>query len=84
MTDHHRHPSACRGRRKVVLSPLTLVNVSPVRRFLQIDDKLYILPLSPWEKCILARGCFCKTQAASRIPLTMSKSLCKTKQKLLA
>ena len=47
-----------------------LVDVSLVTRFLQISDKQYILPLSP--------------QATSRIPLIISMSVCKTKQKLLA
>lgn len=62
---------------------LTLVDVSPVKSFLQIFDKQYILSLSPWERHFMVRGCFEKTQAASRIPPMISRSICKTKEKLL-
>ena len=53
-----------------MLSLLTIVDIRLVTRFWQIFDKQYILLLSP--------------QAASRIPLIISMSVCKTKQKLLA
>lgn len=78
----HLGPSRC--LRKTVLSLLTIVDVSPVRRLVQIYDKQYILSSSPQEWHFLVRGYFCKTQAKSRIPLMMNMSVCKTKEKLLA
>nr|KAF6474774.1 hypothetical protein HJG63_010931 [Rousettus aegyptiacus] len=48
MIDDHRHLGANRGLRKIVLSLFTLVDMSPVTRFLQIFDKQYI-PYSSGE-----------------------------------
>ena len=85
MINDHRHLGTSKGLRKFVLSLLTLINVGLVTRFLQIFDKQYLLPLSPWERhLLLGRVCFCKIQALHRILLMISISVCKAKQKLLA
>lgn len=76
------HLGASRDLGKSVLSLLTLIDKSQVWRFLQIFGEKCILPLTPWDRHFVARSCFCKTQAASRIPLLMS--ICKTKKELLA
>lgn len=47
LIEDHRQLGAGRGPRKSVLILLTLVDVSPVVRFLQIFDKQYVLPVSP-------------------------------------
>lgn len=76
-------PAGVRGRSQnyFVLSPLTLVDVNPFIRFLRISDKqslfLYILLLSPWERHLLVRNIFPKTQATSKIPLYANISICK-------
>ena len=66
---------------------MALVNVSPVKKLLQIFDKqlifLCIILLSPLERQSLVKGYFCKTQATSRIPVMTIVTICKTKQKLL-
>ena len=74
-----RHLGASRCLRKIVL-----VDVSLMTRFPQIFHKRHILFLSRRERHFMVRGCFCKTEARSRIPLAVSKSVCKTKQKLEA
>ena len=56
-----------RDPRKIVLSLLTLVSMGLVRRLLQIFYEQYILPLSPWVRHFLIRGCFYKTQGTIRI-----------------
>lgn len=84
VTGDHSHLGASRGPRKTVFSLLTLSDVGPVTRLLHDFDKQYIRPLAPPERHFLVRGCFCNTQAASSIPLMISRSKarqsCRTKQ----
>lgn len=75
--DSHRYPNNSRGPRKIVLSLLTLVDGSPITRFLQTFHKQYILPLSLQERHFLVGSCFCKTQAESIIYLMLSMSIFK-------
>lgn len=56
LIEDHRPLGAGRGPRKIALILWTLVDVSPVVRFLQIFDKQYILISS--ERHFLVRDCF--------------------------
>lgn len=48
-------------------------------KFVPVDVSLVMIFL----QIFLVRGCFCKIQAAGRISLMISISMCKSKQKLL-
>lgn len=77
VVDYRRHLGASRGRTKVVLSLLTLDDVSLVNSCKSLLHNTYF-PHLP-RNC----GLFCKTQAKSRISLMISMFMCKTKQTLL-
>lgn len=76
-TEDIRAPAVVRGRL------LTLVGVSLVTRFLNLSSTIHICLTSQGE-APSGRGCSCKTQAPSGIPIMISMSTCKTRQKLLA
>lgn len=75
-TDDCRHLGTSRGPRKIVLSLLTLIDVSLVMRLLQIFDKQYNFPNLSGEALSDKGLFFVKLKPPSRIPLMITMSLC--------
>lgn len=75
-TDDCRQLGTSRGPRKIVLSLLTLTDVSLVMRLLQIFDKQYNFPYLLGE-ALFDKGLFLlKLKPPSRIPLMITMSIC--------